>query len=196
MNTKGKPQAAAKKTFEEVVGDAQITEEEKRALDRAAQISGKLMDAIEPEEDARPAGLHDMPDWALPVPEGLRLPAGKQIIPVRFRADWTDKPGLGERQCLLWNLTDADEKLAAKRTRGEHTRSMDELAKAMIRGIDGQKADWTGMPGRLNVDQFWDDIGGTCRGQIKALYYKRHSLKTEEMIDFLANCVAVVTVNG
>lgn len=132
------------------------------------------------------------PDWVM-IPDGMVFPEGKVAFAVRFRAGVTDQPKLGERQCILWNLTEADEKLALKRTRGEHLRTIDELAKQMIRVIDGKKVTWTANVAH-NPNFFWNAIGGACRTQLKNLYVKRHSLSTEDSVDFFTNCVAARTV--
>lgn len=134
------------------------------------------------------------PDWAK-LPEGMRMPEGKTLLAVRFRAAWTDRPSQGDRVCILWNLTEADEKHASRRARGDFQQVMNEMAKQMIRVIDGAKADWS-KPGRHNPATFFTDIGGACRQQLKNLYAKRHTLATADQIDFFVNCVAVRSVTG
>lgn len=75
-------------------------------------------------------------------------------------------------------------------------RAVDEMAKQMIRAIDGHKADWSGKFTKGNVNTFWTEIGGKCRQQIKNIYLRRHSFDTGEVADFLVNCVAVRTSGG
>lgn len=139
-------------------------------------------------------GTNRWPDWAK-IPDGFQLPEGKTIFAVRFRAAWTDKPKMGDRVCILWNLTEADEKHASKRARGDFIQVMNEMTKQMIRIIDGAKADWS-KPGRNNPATFYTDIGGACRQQLKNIYSKNHTLKTADAIDFFVNCVAVRSVTG
>jgi hypothetical protein len=134
-----------------------------------------------------------LPEW-VKVPTGIKFPGGgRQVTYVQLRASWTDCPEKGERQCIMWNLTEADEKMALKRTRGEALRTLDELTKQMIRVVDGSKANWTGT-GPGSVDVFWNDIGAKCRQQLKNIYAKAHMFSAEDSIDFFTNCIAVRTV--
>lgn len=163
-----------------------------------------------PEKPGREPGLYDeeemgvvadgddpstLPDWAV-LPEGFKMPLGKQVIALRFRAKWTDYPKRGDHWVLLWNLTEADEKLALKRTRGEGIRAIDELTKQTIRVIDGHRADWVALAGPGSMRAFWDEVGGKCRQQLKNVYAKRHTMSQEELTDFFTDCIAVATVSG
>lgn len=165
---------------------------EKRMTDEeAAEIADEADDAEAPPE-APPVNEHEIPPWAK-VPATLKMPVGRQVQFLKFKAEWTDTPTKGERQCIVWNLTDADEKLALKRARGDGSRALAELAKQTIRAIDGVKTDWT--RGDLsNVNKWWDEIGAGCRQLVQAIYHKNHNLSLEDQADFFANCVAVRTV--
>lgn len=135
-----------------------------------------------------------VPSW-VQLPPDLKLPEGWVIYFMRFRAKWTNVPRKGERQCILWNLTEADEKRAAQRTRSDSMRLVSELAKQMIRAVDGTKADWSA--GQLaNVQKFWDEVGGRCRHVLQSHYLKTHTLNEEEMADFFEHCVAARTHAG
>jgi hypothetical protein len=137
-----------------------------------------------------------IPEW-VKVPPGLKLPGGgRQVTYVMFRAAWTDCPEKGDRQAILWNLTEADEKFALKRTRGESLRTIDELAKQYIRVVDGVKSNWAGTSGPGSVETFWNDIGAKCRQQLKNLYAKTHMFSADEAVDFFTNCVTVRTVSS
>jgi hypothetical protein len=133
-----------------------------------------------------------VPEW-VKMPTGLQLPVGRQVMYMMFRAEWTDCPHKGDRQCVVWNLSESDEKIALKRTRGEALRTLDELAKQTIRVVDGTKANWTGT-GPGSVDTFWNDIGAKCRQQLKNVYAKNHMFSAEEAVDFFTNCITVRTV--
>lgn len=135
-----------------------------------------------------------IPEWAK-VPDNLKLPVGKTVLFLRFRAAWTDTPSMGERHVVIWNLTEADEILALKRVGSNNRRAIDELAKQMIRAIDGHKADWR-KPGPHNPATFYGQIGGKCRQVLKATYAQRHTLDTEESIDFLVHCAAALSAAG
>ena len=148
-----------------------------------------------PPDDEDPDAI---PEWVV-FPEGFKIPPGKQLAFIRFRANWTDTPDKGDRHCIIWSLSDADSKLALKRVAGEASRTLSELAKASIRAIDGAKADWSGRPGRGNVERFWDEIGEKCRQQLQNFYIKTHSLTAEEQADFFTSCMHVrssVAVGG
>jgi hypothetical protein len=96
------------------------------------------------------------------------------------------------RDCVFWDLSVADEKLARAAARGGD--ALHELAKRIIRTVDGHRADWSGKraaPG--SVDRFWDEIGGKCRPLIVNAYWKLHSLSTEETADFFLHCITFRT---
>lgn len=115
---------------------------------------------------------------------------------MRFRAEWTDAPQKGDRVMVLWSLTEAEEKLAYKRS-GDDTRStIAELSKQSIRAIDGCKADWTraSVPGAVHI--LWNDLGTRCRQQIMNWYLKSHTLTSEQQQDFFVNCFAVRSAVG
>jgi len=178
-------------------GELEVQEPAMTAADER-ELDGHAASADDVEELADEAMLPvggDIPEWAV-IPPGMKLPEGRQITFLQFRAAWTDRPGKGDRQCILWNLTEADEKLALKRTRGDAIRTIDELSKQMIRVIDGQRTDWTGARSPASAVVFWEEIGGKLRQQIKNLYVKTHSLTVEESVDFFTNCIAVRTVGS
>src|SRR5208282_2795505 len=97
-----------------------------------------------------------LPDW-VSFPPGFKIPPGKEVSFLYFRAKWTDRPEKGDRWCMMWTLSDADEKLAIKRTRGEGGRALTELTKGTIRIVDGKRGDWTGTgdaESTYSVDRF------------------------------------------
>lgn len=132
-----------------------------------------------------------LPEWAT-MPEGLKVPPGRQVHALRFRSEWTDVPGKGDRHCIVWNLSDAEERIALKRSGGgdEPVSMATELAKQMIRAIDGHKADWSGVAGPGNIDVFWREIGSKCRQLVVRWYTQTHMLSDAERADFFENCVA------
>lgn len=153
------------------------------------------------EEHADPLPtVHDVkhenvfPAWVV-VPPNFVMPVGKQVFAFRFRAALTDNPSKGERQCILWNLTDSDEKLAYGRAAGNSLRVLDELALQMIRAVDGYKVDWS-KDGPAHPLRFWSEIGAKCRNRLKDVYNKRHAFTRDELVDFFTECAAAVTVTG
>jgi len=148
--------------------------------------------------EATPADPNALPSWVT-FPTGFKIPPRKVVTFMLFKPEWTDRPELGQRWCMLWPLSDADEKLATGRSRGDHLRSLTELTKQTIRVIDGNRADWTKTPGQQNVydvDKFWNEVGGKCRTALTNYYAKMHMLTREEQADFLQNCLFVRTMAG
>lgn len=188
--------------------DLQMTDLEEAAYENDTMAEGNalLMQAAAdaaakkkkeyPDEEEGPQDPNALPKW-VSFPDGFKIPPGKQVVFMRFRAHWTDKPQMGDRWCMLWNLSDADEKLAMARCRGDVLRSTSELAKQTIRLIDGVRADWTKTPGSgYDVDKFWSELGAKCRQQIVNYYARLHVLSREEQQDFFKNCIAVRTMGG
>jgi hypothetical protein len=132
------------------------------------------------------------PEWCPPMPGNLKIPRGRFAFPMRFREQWTDATWKGDRTCVVWSLSPGDEKLAYARARGDSARGASELAKQMIRVVDGLPAtDVHGQPGC--VDDFWAEIGGKCRQMLIRWYVQTHVLSDREQDDFFENCVAAVT---
>jgi len=154
---------------------------------------------LDDEDDVVPTDTDQAtPAWAK-VPAGFSFPPGWTIWFVRFRAPMTNMPKGEDRTCILWNLSESDEKRASKLARGDGIRIIDEMAKAMIRSVDGKKislapthpADGDGF---ASVAAFWNEIGGKCRQQLKGIYLKTHVMDASENADFFEHCVAPRTV--
>lgn len=136
-----------------------------------------------------------VPEWAA-LPPNFVIPPGKRCGWMLFRAEWTDAPTKGDRWVMMWPLSEAEEKLAYKRSGGESAKAIAELTKATIRVIDGVKADRTGASGPGNVNVFWAEIGTKLRQMLQNYYLKTHTLSAEEQQDFFANCFVVTTAVG
>lgn len=148
-------------------------------------------DAGDTELPPLPETKDSAPDWA-EIPDALEIPKGRSVGFMRFKSEWTDAK-IGDRNIVLWNLTEGEERTAIKRARGNQDQYLSEMAKQMIRSIDGLKANWTknGAPG--DVDKFFTDIGSKCRKQIQNYYLKTHIMNQEEQADFFYNCFAIRT---
>jgi hypothetical protein len=173
-------------------------------------------DAEEEKKATRPMYL-DLPEtqtggappWVL-IPKGMKFPKGRQVLFIRIPGKWTDAPKMGKplpveddesllmngtggpwRQAILWSLSVGDEKLAMQRALGDGNRLAPELAKQMIRAIDGAVADWSGMPGDGQVEVFWDQIGSRGRMLLNQLFSRLHVLPGEDQKRFIESCVAV-----
>jgi len=143
-----------------------------------------------PEPDDPDAPL---PGWA-ELPDGLTPPKGVQLGFLRIKSGLTSAPHLGDRTCVVWPLTDLDERLAITRIQGNAYNAIAEQAKQMVRAIDGVKVNWNakaGEPG--NLKDFWRDIGPKGRTLVLRYYNQTHNLSPEETADFLLSCVAVRT---
>lgn len=150
----------------------------------------------------------DVPDDAVQMPAhvvlppGVVLPKGYQVWFVRFHANLTNTPTKGDRWCVLWNLVEADEKFALKRTMGDHVRTLSECAKQTVRitgfvtdpPTPGNRVNW-GL-GHHALSEFWDGIGGAYRQQLMNMYVKNHTLGAEQAADFFSKCVVVLTADG
>ena len=180
------------------IGEDQDREDRKAALQAALQQASvddeKVPEATFDDGDDDPQGMDQAtsdapPDWAKIPEQNFKMPEGWVVFFIRFRASWTNTPKRGDRTCILWNLSEADEKLAAKAARGDGLRLIEEMAKRMVRAIDGERADWSGAPGPANVNQFWSEIGGKCRYMLKSMYLKNHTMSPEDSLDFFEHCV-------
>lgn len=146
------------------------------------------------DEEEEVGGADDMPEWAV-LPNDLKIPKGRVVAFILFRADWTDTPDKGDRQCIVWNLSDADERIALKRTAmGDGLGAVSELAKQSVRAVDGHRVDWSKPKGPGSIDQFWREIGAKCRALVQRWYLQNHQLTDREQADFFENCVAVRTM--
>lgn len=131
-----------------------------------------------------------LPRW-VKVPKDLKFPRGRRVVFVFFHEHLTDAPALGNRQAILWSLTPEDEKFAFTRAMGDANRAPGELAKQMLRAVDGYVADWSGTASPGSVDKFWREVGGRYRDLLIRLYAQLHVLSGKEVDDFFENCVAV-----
>lgn len=148
--------------------------------------NGTVEEPPDPSADA-------LPPWAK-IPKGFTFPRGTQPIFVLFKSKWTAAPFKHDRTAILWELTDLDELEAYKRAGGVQPRAVQELAKAMIRSIDGHVVDWSGDPGPGSIDAFWREIGAKCRDRLTQIYVQRHSMDAQERADFFTSCVVVRNV--
>lgn len=187
---KDKLKAATQAVLKEDKGD-ELTAEDREILGES------------PEDAAEEGAVTGPPAWAK-VPEfGLdkkpfRMPVGKNISFVMIPASMTDRPKEGvDRQCIMWNLTVADEAIALKRARGETGRAQRELCMASIRAVDGHPANWTGAKAGdapiNNVRQFMDDIGPKGRLLVQNAFQKAHSIDDNEATRFFADCFVCMT---
>ena len=200
MTQETKEGAPKPKTFAEAFEQLEMSPEEEAAAEAETYAAAepektKTADPLAAKADD-PPDPNVIPDW-VEFPQGFKIPPHKQVAFLKFRAKWTERPDKGDRWCMLWSLSDAEEKLAIKRTRGEHARTLAEFSKQMIRLIDGKRVDWSGSADmqatHMNIDRFWDDIGGKCRSLIQNYYVKTHSLDMAEQADFFVNCLHVRT---
>lgn len=150
------------------------------------------LSAVEKLDKKIASSVEGLPDFAS-LPEGFVIPPGKRCGWMKIRAEWTDAPELGDRWCMMWPVSEAEEKIAYKRSQGDQMKAMAELTKASIRVIDGVRVDRTGATGPGNVHMFWAQMGTKMRQMMQNYYLKTHTLSQEEQQDFFANCFVVTT---
>lgn len=137
---------------------------------------------------------NELPAW-VEIPEDLAIPEGVQIGFLKFKAEWTLVPSMGDRQCVVWSLTDLDERVAYARVGDNLNMASNELARQMLRCVDGVKVNWgarRGKPG--NPDDFWREIGSRCRSLIVKFWSQTHNMDAAEVAYFFEHCVAVRTM--
>jgi hypothetical protein len=170
-----------------------LAEEQERKEEQEIRELTRLPD---PEVGGAPA-------WVV-LPAGLRVPRGRQVYFVRFPAEWTSTPKRGIRcrdqapddpslwrQAICWDMSIGDQKLALQRAAGDPNRQIDEFSKQMVRAVDGELVDWSGMPGAGCVDLWWEDLGARCRNAMHRIFNRLHVLSKEEMARFFESCIAV-----
>lgn len=170
---------------DELVGVAMPDPEADRDAREVPQVYRSDVSTVDPST---------IPAW-VKVPADLAFPPhGVTWTAMRFLAEWTDRPQLGDRQCIVWNLSYGDEKFARRRARGDAEAMMDEQAKQMIRAIDGKRCNY-GLPtDPASPDLFWEEIGKKCRLLVLNYFMKVHTLEAAERLHFFANCLVVRTV--
>jgi hypothetical protein len=173
-----------------------MSEEEALEVERQADAEEEGDGPTEPEsaleQAADQAGEAEQGDRVIrqvPVPGGLVIPPYANVGYVIFKPGLTGRPDLGLRTCVTWGLTVADERLARQAARGDSSRTYEEMAKRMIRVVDGAKADWTGGNPKVgSVNRFWEQIGPKARMLLVNQYMQTHSPTVEETADFFLGC--------
>jgi hypothetical protein len=138
-----------------------------------------------------------VPDW-FRWPQGYEIPEDRRGTPATFirLPTWlTNRPSLGERQCMLLILTPAESTLARARVPNkDRYQTVAELSKQMIRVVDGHVAEFfrANVPG--DVHRFWKEIGPKAQDAIENVYVKMHAMNEEERTNFLASCIETRTV--
>lgn len=137
-------------------------------------------------------GNRRAPSWAK-VPKDLKFPKGIDVIFAKIPASFTMYPSLGERQVILWPLTDGDERLAYGRATSP-LRAPAELTKQMVRAIDGERINWTGNPSApgADIDRFWHEVGPRGRDLLQRLHIQMNTVTRDEGAHFFEHCVAAV----
>lgn len=162
---------------------AEVHEADAPDAEKAAEAEAARLKLPEASDD-------EIPPWAK-VPKKIKFPKGRRVVFVYFHGRLTDAPAAGDRQAILWALDTEDERMAFNRAQGDANRAPGELAKQMVRAIDGHPVDWSGVPSPASVDKFWRELGGKYRDLMIRVYAQLHVLSREDVADFFENCVAV-----
>ena len=193
-----KPLAGSKKrrmTFDEAVREAEASEDDVASLGEEGEAPPKPRPAAVARVDG------DVPDWVV-FPDDFRLPKGEQVAFIRFRKEWCKGSAAhkGDRGCIVYPITSAEEKLAAKRARGVQELVLSELTKQSIRAVMDNvgtpdavatAADWSGVVPAGNIDRFFDEVGPKCRPLVINVYARLHTLTQEEGLRFFAECLCI-----
>ena len=133
-----------------------------------------------------------LPDWA-PIPEGFKMPPpGRRLVAIKFEPDITERSDLGARWCLCWSLSLKEERAATARMRNDPNRFTYEMAKGMLKLIDGRPVDWSGaVDGKhgVNPDLFMDQIGFQGREVLALTFQRLHNMNPERRLDFYGRCM-------
>lgn len=173
----------------------EVVDEVDEVSEESTPDEGGTDDAPKPPAKMPEASGDELPEWAV-VPAGLKVPRGRQVIFLRFPGAMTHANWKGDRQCVVWTLSDTDEKVAHKRCAGDSNRVSAELTKQMIRAIDGSVADWGAAKGTAgSIDEFWREIGPKGRQLLMRVYVQTHHPDEAEVRDFFERCIAVRTAS-
>ena len=162
-----------------------------------AAVTVKAAQSAEPGQIPRVTGTAGRPAWCKPFPQGFQVPKGKRPVFMRFRAEWTDTPHLGEAQCVCWGINVLEEHTADKRADEGGLRVVHERAKLSVRLVARADqstllpADYTKEVREADPDIFWEQVGLKCRSLIVNTFLQTHSLSPEERRDFFENCIEV-----
>lgn len=164
--------------------------------EQLADDEGRMPNVVNPRAAEFPIeDSNELPDW-VNLPGDLDIPKGAPVGFLKFKAAWTVSAFKGDRQCVVWPLTDLDERVAYARVRDNIANAANELSKQMLRAVDGHKINWGvkgGEPG--NPHDFWREIGPGCRSLVIRYYNRMHVLDADEVAYFLEHCVAVRTMS-
>lgn len=175
-------------------------------IDAAVARKGRAVLGRTPEVDE---GSTAVPPWVR-WPKGLNPPKNRIVYFVRFPARFTSTPHRGDplpaedeaaiklsgfagarwRQCIIWEMSTGDQKMAINRAMNDRFRFQEEMTKQMVRAIDGVIVDTTGGEVVGNLDVWWEQIGMKCRQQLQDLWVKLHRMDEKEQVLFFESCIA------
>ena len=142
------------------------------------------------------------PEW----PKGGGFPKGVKVYFAALPVAWMRRKEGGSeitvslggeearphlcRQVIFWELDIGDTRLAFRRAQGDVNQASEELARQMIRAVDGRPV-VTGNPVHPDsIERFWQDIGPQCRSLFQRLYTTLHHLGERQLLDFFGSCLA------
>lgn len=180
------------------------------------EAAAETDDAAEPEAQPTPVVHRVLPDaqkggappWAV-IPQGLLFPRNRMSLFFRIPSNWTYSPTVGIplrvetpldvaeagegglwRQFIVWPLSGGDQKLALGRAMQDPNRYAVELTKQMIRAVDGEVVDWSGVGG-ASINEVWEQIGGPSQNLLNRLWSQMHVLQKERLTRFFENYIAL-----
>lgn len=176
MSIKRSPTKPA--SIDELAPDEDLSAEEEEALEEGNKNPAQRLAAA---ANPKSAIVQGAPPWAK-VPSDLVIPRNVEVAFMKIPLKSGD-----EMTLVLWELGVRDERLARARTQGDfNTRLMDEMAKQMIRAIDGARVEWANP---FTVERAWEEMGSKYRSVLNVWYLKSHQLSDDERVDFFEKCV-------
>jgi hypothetical protein len=185
----------------EADGDADGDAATREAIEAKAREEADAKAALEATKRLPAAKLpsDELAPWML-LPPGWKAPKGRQLVFVRFPAEWTDTPEKGVeiggedglwRLAIITALSLADKRIALERSMQKPERVGDDLCRQMLRCVDGLAADWSGARTPGSVEIWYNEIGEKCRAELQRIYMNLHQLDAEERTRFFTNCIEV-----
>jgi hypothetical protein len=124
---------------------------------------------VEPEE----AGMQ----W----PAGLKAPKGARFAYVPISPEVHGNPERGDIVVIMWELSYREEKIAAKRAKGEMEAIADHRIRSSIRAVDGVVVELATGAGDTLLDHLLEDIGSSGRAFLISTYADTF-MPTEEQL--------------
>lgn len=116
------------------------------------------------------AGLVDPEEVGINWPAGLKPPRGARFAFVPISSEIHSREESRDIEVLMWELSYQEEKIAAKRAKGEMEAIADHRLRLSIRAVDGVIVEQATGKGDALLDRLMNDIGGVGRQLLLTMY--------------------------